>query len=55
MHILDFKKLSLRDINKTLQDGNKNSSFSIRNPKGSHALAVGINKKIDVSITGSVG
>lgn len=55
VHILDFKKLSLRDINKTLQDGNKNSSFSIRNPKGSHALAVGINKKIDVSIVGSVG
>ena len=55
MHILDFNKLSLRDINKTLQESDKNSFFSIRNPKGSHALAVGINKKITVKIVGSVG
>ena len=55
MHILDFNKLSLRDINRTLQDANKNSSFSIKNPKGSHALAVGINKKMDVNIVGNVG
>ena len=55
MHILDFNKLSLRDINKTLQESDKNSFFSIRNPKGSHALAVGINKKITVKVVGSVG
>ena len=55
MHILDFNKLSLRDINKTLQRSDKNSFFSIRNPKGSHALAVGINKKITVKVVGSVG
>ena len=55
MNILDFNKLSLRDINKTLQGSDKNSFFSIRNPKGSHALAVGINKKITVKVVGSVG
>ena len=51
MKTLDFKKLSLREINKTLQDSDNNSSFSIKNPKGSHALAVGINKKIDIQTT----
>tara|TARA_B100000989_G_scaffold292347_1_gene268113 strand:- start:220 stop:897 length:678 start_codon:yes stop_codon:yes gene_type:complete len=55
MNTLDFKKLSLREINKTLQDSDANSAFSIKNPKGSHALAVGINKKIDVKVVGSVG
>ena len=50
MNILDFKKLSLREINKTLQDSDNDSSFSIKNPKGSHALAVGINKKININI-----
>ena len=55
MNILDFKKLSLREINKTLQDSDNDSSFSIKNPKGSHALAVGINKKINVNVVGSVG
>ena len=55
MKTLDFKKLSLREINKALQDSNNNSSFSVKNPKGSHALAVGINKKIDVKVVGSVG
>ena len=55
MHTLDFKKLSLREINKTLQDADTNSYFSIKNPKGSHALAAGINKKIDVKVLGSVG
>ena len=55
MHFLDFNKLSLRDINKTLQGSDKNDFFSIRNPKGSHALAVGINKKITVKVVGSVG
>ena len=49
MNTLDFKKLSLREINKTLQDSDTNSFFLIKNPKGSHALAAGINKKIDVS------
>ena len=55
MHTLDFKKLSLREINKTLQNSDNNSSFTIKNSKGSHALAAGINKKIDVKVLGSVG
>ena len=55
MHILDFKNLSLREINRTLQGSNKDSSFSIKNPMGSHALAVGIYKKINVKVVGSVG
>ena len=55
MYTLDLNKLSLRDINNALQASDKNSSFSIKNPKGSHALAVGINKKINVKIIGSVG
>ena len=55
MGILDFNKLSLREINRTLQGSDKKSSFSIKNPKGSHALAVGINKNINVKVLGSVG
>ena len=55
MGILDINKLSLREINNTLQGSDDNSSFSIRNPKGAHALAVGINKNINVKVLGSVG
>ncbi|MDG2473875.1 MAG: protein GlxC [Paracoccaceae bacterium] len=58
MKIFDLEKHSLREINQSLQtseitEGKK--IYEIRNPKGSHAVAVGLKAKINVNIHGSTG
>ena len=58
MKTLDLKQLTLRQLNKTLQskDAIKRSlEWEIINPAGSHALAVGIQDPINVTIRGSAG
>ena len=57
MRELDLEKLSLRELNSVLQSQDKNGqeSWLVRNPKGAHALAVGLDAPINVRIEGSTG
>lgn len=54
---LDLEKITLRELNQTLQDADAgtNESFDVRNPHGGHALAVGLVSPIDVTVHGSTG
>lgn len=55
---LDLKKIELREINSKLQNLDKShteKNFTITNPKGCHALCVGLIQKMDVIINGHVG
>ena len=52
--ILDLGELSLRDVNSLLHD-TPQGRFRIVNPRGAHALAVGITSDLVVDIEGSVG
>jgi glutamate synthase domain-containing protein 3 len=56
--MLDLNETPLRDVNAALQATagmQPNSAFEIVNPRGSHALAVGLNAPISVRIKGSTG
>ena len=62
MQTLDLEAQDLREVNSTLQSFNgqeaKNineSKWEITNPKGSHALAVGLDAPIEVTVRGSTG
>ena len=57
MKQLDLEVTSLREVNSILQNekSNKFENWEILNPKGAHAIAVGLQKKINVSINGSTG
>ena len=55
---LDLKKISLREINNTLQSldvSQEDQNFTITNPEGCHALCVGIKQEININIEGHVG
>ena len=55
---IDLAEMSLRDANTALrrQEGDDlGSSFRVLNPKGSHALACGLDAPIQVEIDGHVG
>lgn len=58
MQIIDLEATGLRDLNATLQaqsaDTNQ-TAWEIVNAKGSHALAVGLDAPIDVTVKGSTG
>ena len=54
----DLQKHDLRSLNRVLQDQKKETneiSWEVINPKGSHAIAVGIDAPIEVIISGSTG
>lgn len=51
---IDLSQVSLRDLNKRLHETGA-GHFVVRNPRGAHALAVGITSNIAVDIEGSVG
>ena len=54
----DLQKNGLRKLNSALHDQKENSNqtvWKITNPKGSHAIAVGIDAPIEVNIEGSTG
>ncbi|MBH69257.1 MAG: protein GlxC [Rhodospirillaceae bacterium] len=58
MNKLDLDILGLRAVNQALQDNGKTaleSKWRIDNPKGAHAIAVGLDAPIDVNINGSTG
>ncbi len=55
---LDLQSASLRQVNMALQDGNGSDEkrvYRVYNPKGSHALACGIDAPADIEIDGHVG
>ena len=55
MKALDLKSLSLRQVNSTLQGASHRTNWTVKNPMGRHALAVGLNNDVNVIIDGSVG
>lgn len=57
-HTVDLAQTSLRELNEGLQrqsEGVNQKTWEVRNPRGSHALAVGLDAPITVNIRGSVG
>lgn len=58
MQTLDMDEVDLRTVNATLQtqqaDSNQ-TAWEIVNPKGSHAIAVGLDGPIEVEVVGSTG
>lgn len=58
MKSIDLEAQGLRKLNTTLQAQSEkvdDASWEITNPKGSHALAVGLDAPIEVAINGSTG
>ena len=57
MKELDLQKKTLREVNAILQDGSNEGQgdWLVSNPKGAHALAVGLNTPMNVLIEGSTG
>src|SRR5690606_36121087 len=58
MQTIDLATTTLRELNATLQatKGQTNATaWEITNPKGSHALAVGLDAPIEVTVRGSTG
>lgn len=51
---LDLATLSLREVNEVLQNA-KAGEFIVKNPRGAHALAAGLDGDIDVTIDGHAG
>ncbi len=58
MQTLDLAKVELREVNSTLhaqKEDTNQTSWEVVNPKGSHAIAVGLDAPIEVTIMGSTG
>ena len=57
MKMLNLAKVTLRELNSQLQNekSNKCLDYTILNPEGAHALAVGLDRKINITINGSTG
>ena len=58
MQTIDMSTQTLRDLNSALQDQaetTNQTSWEILNPKGSHAVAVGLDAPIEVTVKGSTG
>ncbi len=58
MQTIDLETQSLRELNQTLHDqiGQTNqTAWEINNPRGSHAIAVGLDAPMDVTINGNAG
>lgn len=58
MQTLDMSELDLRTVNATLQQQKADTNqtvWEIVNPKGSHAIAVGLDGPIEVAVRGSTG
>lgn len=58
MPTVDLATTELRSLNQALHDicsGNNETSWDIINPRGSHAVAVGVNAPVEITIHGSVG
>ena len=58
MPTVDLAKSSLRELNQALhqiKEGSNETSWEVINPKGSHAVAAGVDAPISVDVRGSVG
>ena len=58
MRTFDLSAQPLRELNQALHDigdGSNGTSFEVLNPRGSHAVAVGIDAPVNVDVRGSVG
>lgn len=58
MPALDMSTTALREVNATLQAAAKtraNESFALTNPRGAHAVAVGLDGPVTVTVKGSTG
>lgn len=58
MPVLDMLKTDLREVNLTLQSAARaqaNEAYVIENPRGSHAIAVGLDGPVAVTVKGSTG
>ncbi len=58
MRTVDLARTSLRELNAELHrqtEGANETGFVVLNPRGGHAIAVGIDAPVDVQIKGSVG
>lgn len=58
MPTVDLAKSSLRELNQALHDikqGSNETSWEVVNPKGSHAVAVGVDQPVSIDVRGSVG
>src|ERR1700748_707918 len=58
MEKVDLAKVALRELNQALHQqkaGTNATSWEVVNPKGSHAVAVGVDAPISIDIKGSVG
>ena len=58
MTVLDMAQMPLREVNATLQAAAKargNDGFELVNPRGAHAVAVGLDGPLAVTVRGSTG
>lgn len=58
MRTIDLAKSSLRELNQDLHrqnSGANESAWEILNPRGAHAIAVGVDAPISINVKGSVG
>ena len=58
MPVFDLSQTPLRDLNQALHNiggGANDTAFEVVNPRGSHAVAVGIDQPVTVEVRGSVG
>ncbi|NDV01035.1 GXGXG domain-containing protein [Pseudoroseicyclus tamaricis] len=58
MSTLDLAETSLRDVNAALQSLNgttNQTAWEVLNPRGAHALAVGLDAPVEVRVKGSTG
>jgi glutamate synthase domain-containing protein 3 len=58
MRTVDLATTPLRELNAELHrqaEGANETSFEVLNPRGGHAIAVGIDAPVDVQVRGSVG
>ena len=58
MPTFDLSQVPLRDLNQALHNlgpGTNETAFEVINPRGSHAVAVGVDAPVKVDVHGSVG
>ena len=58
MPVFDLAQQPLRELNAALHaltPGTNDTKFEVLNPRGSHAVAVGVDRPVTISVKGSVG
>ncbi len=58
MQTIDMQEVSLRDVNATLHEQaetTNQTTWTLENPKGAHAIACGLDAPIEVTVKGSTG